>query len=212
MSLIGKMAEQQEHKTHVKDRVRIKSSVTHMYPEARAYNEGWVRDHMHDHLGYPLIFIEWDKDHWAYSGEEDRWVMESHFDLVEDGMPEDRFDSLLNGLSDLLSSFREESGGDEPKEDFNMAVPKGDHDMSYNEVLDKAMEEAANAEAFIVITAMPETFAGKDLLIPHIYMHFKRDDAAMMLDATMADAAAQAHARLVLSVIERAKRDGSSGS
>lgn len=207
--------EEQQHRTRPTDRVRIKDDITHMYKDARVYNEGIVRARMHDEYGYPLIYVEWDKTHWAYSGEEDGWLIEAHFDLVEDQMAEEKkFDQLLNGLSDLVSSFQENDGPEnvEDRGDFTMAVPAGDAELTFEQVLAKAMAEAKDAEAFVVITAMPEEFAGKDLLIPRVYMHSRRDDAAIMLDATMADLAAQSHARLVLSVIEQAKRDGQTRS
>lgn len=207
------------HKTKPQDRVRIKDDITHMYKDARVYNEGIVRARIHDEYGYPLIYVEWDKTHWAYSGEEDGWLIEAHFDLVEDQMAEEKkFDQLLNGLSDLVSSFRENDGDSSEYDnkldgsDYAMAVPAGGAELTFEQVLAKAMAEAKDAEAFVVITAMPEEFAGKDLLIPRVYMHSRRDDAAIMLDATMADLAAQSHARLVLSVIEQAKRDGQTRS
>lgn len=207
------MAEQQEHKTHIKDKVRIKGSVTHMYQNARVYNEAWVRHRDHDHLGYPLIYVEWDKDHWAYSGEDDGWVPEEHFELVEDSMADskdDKFENLLSGLSDLVSSFRSQDEDELPEgNEFD-----GGHDnsLSYDEVLAKGLEEAKDAEAFVILVAIPEEYRDKELLVPHMYMHSKRDDAAIMLDATMADLAAQAHARLVMAVVMRAKADGSAGS
>jgi hypothetical protein len=97
------MPQKQEHRTKKDQRVVIKDSATHMYPMARAYNEGWVRRQQHDHLGYPLVYVEWDKDHWAYSGEEDRWVLEAHFDPVEDSMADDKYNNLLKALADVVA-------------------------------------------------------------------------------------------------------------
>lgn len=208
------MALKQEHRTKVNDRVRIKDSVTHMYPMARAYMEGTVRERKHDQLGYPLIFIQWDHDHWAYSGEHDRWVLEAHFDLVEDQM-DDKENNLLKALARLVSDFQESDelderkpeGKNEPSED-----PRPDREYTYDEVLNMAMDEARDGEAFIVLVARPENFNGSEIIAPQIYMHQKSEDSAMVLEATMADVAAQTHARLAIKLINQAKADGSSGS
>jgi hypothetical protein len=200
------MAEKQRHHVKIGDRVRIKDSVTHMYPRARVYNEGFVRALEHDKLGYPLIYVEWDRDHWAHSGEDDGWTDEAHFDLVEDQMADqdERFDALLSGLSNLLSSFQNEE-----KQDSAQAVPvetpQGETNMTYDEVLAKATADAQDGDAFIVLVARPEEFSGTEILAPHIYVHSKREDAALMLDACMADAVAQTYAGLVMKLIAEAK-------
>jgi hypothetical protein len=77
--------QKQEHKVHENERVKLKSDGQDaLYAFACAGSEGWVRKLDHDKLGYPMIFVEWDKDHWAYNGEPDKWVMEAHFDKIED--------------------------------------------------------------------------------------------------------------------------------
>lgn len=208
----------QEHQTRVNDRVRIKDYVTHMYPDARVYNEAIVRARQHDQMGYPVIFIEWDKDHWAYSGEQDRWVLEAHFDLVEDQMAEDKkLDDLLNGLSDLVANFRDKDSDEVKSEDKAPSRdPRPTKELSYVEILAEAMEDAEQGDAFIVLVAKPENFNGAEIVVPHVYMHSKREDAALMLDAAMADAAAQTHGRLVAKLLEairgKDKEDGSSST
>lgn len=194
--------------TDVGDRVRIKDSVTHMYQNARVYNEAVVRARTRDNLGYPHVYVEWDKDHWAYSGEEDGWTFESHFDLVEEKM-EDRQDDLLAALTKLVQSF---SGGDAGENVRKVIEDEEDEsDLTYEQVLKNAFNDAIKGDAFIVLVALPAKFGERELLVPHIYVHSKRDDASLMLDATMADAASQAHASLVLKLIESAKADGPTG-
>src|SRR5690349_24834514 len=77
--------QKQEHKVHENERVRLKSNGEDaLYAFACAGSEGWVRKLDHDSMGYPMVFIEWDKDHWAYNGEPDKWAFEAHFDKIED--------------------------------------------------------------------------------------------------------------------------------
>lgn len=207
------MMDKQEFRTRIGSRVRIRDSVTHMYPNARVYNEAIVRARKRDQLGYPIIYVEWDKDHWAYSGEEDGWAIEAHFDLVEDQMAEDkRFNELLGGLSDLVNNFKSEGETpDESKEKLEIE-PQEESKMTYNEVLDRALEDARDGEAFIVLVARPQEFRGNQIITPHMYKHSKREDADMMLEAVMADIASQAYTQLVMQLIAERKRDGSSGS
>lgn len=203
----------QPHRIKSGDRVRIKSEITHMYPEARAYNEGIARAVTHDEFGYPLFYIEWDKDHWAYSGEQDRWVLEAHFDLVEEEMAEDkRFNELLKGLGDLVESFASDNEGVSEKSDKTLMEEAGDMDgPTYDEIIDRAAEDAREGEAFIILVARPDTFNGVEMIAPRIYMDSKREDAAMMLEVAMADAVAQTYANLVQRHADL-KKDGETGS
>lgn len=41
-----------------------------------------VKDKRDDSVGFPHIFIEWDKDDWRYEGMEDGWTFENHFRKV----------------------------------------------------------------------------------------------------------------------------------
>jgi hypothetical protein len=202
----------QEHRTHVNSRVRIKDSVTHMYQNARAYGEAVVTRHKHDEFGYPLIFVEWDKDHWAYSGEKDGWTLEAHFDPLEDDEEMENSDELVKALADLVAKFQEKEEPEVKELAKDPKDPRDDRGMTYDQVLNDAMDDARDAEAFIVLVAKPESFNESEFAVPHVYVHSKRKDAALFLNAVMADVAAQTYAELVLSMIAEAKRNGSSES
>jgi hypothetical protein len=193
------MPQKQEHRTEPEDRVRIKGDLTHMYKHARVYNEGVVKDKMHDDHGYPLIFIEWDKDHWAYSGEPDRWVLESHFDKVEEKMAAEDKPDFMEALAKLMEQYRSK---DNVNED-----PRPTEAMGYDELLNKASDDARDGLAFIMIVASPESYRGSEMIIPHIYTESKRLDAALLLDATAADYVAQSFARLMTEGIQALRDD-----
>lgn len=176
-----------------------------MYPNARVYNEGIVRKQTHDHHGYPMIFVEWDKDHWSYSGEEDRWVLEAHFDPVEGNMEDNRNNDLAAALGKFLQDWQSgQKSEPEPKEDN-----RPQDELGYDEVLELAAKDARNGEAFIVIVASPESFQGTDLVVPHIYIDSKNDDAALVLEATAADYVAQSMGRLVQELVRSRHESGS---
>lgn len=204
------MPENQPHKTKPKDRVRIKDSVTHMYPMARAFSEAVVKKRMHDPLGYPMIFVEWDKDHWAYSGEENGWAFEAHFDRVEETeMAEEKGKpDLAEALAKLLEQYRpvqEDSETGSPQEND----PDQEDGSDYESILAKALEDAQDGEAYIVLVAYPEEYQGTPIIVPRIYTNSKRDDAALLLDATMADFVAQSYSRMVTDLIQARRDNGS---
>lgn len=203
------MAQKQEHRIGLHDRVRIKDTVTHMYPYARVWSEGVVLKRMHDNMGYPLIWIQWDKDHWAYSGEEDRWVLEAHFDKVENNMAEEDKPDFLEAIADLVERYRRDGMPDSAlEEDASKVDPRPTGPLTYKDILDKGAEAAAEGEAFVLLVATPETYQGTELVIPRVYMHSKNDASALLLDAAMADYVSQAMARLV----QKAQDDGTPSS
>src|SRR5215210_1854477 len=85
-----------DHKFEVGQRVRLVKDA--LYPLALHGMEGWIRKRNRDNLGYPMVYIEWDKDHWAYNGEGDEWTMEAHFEAVEDKVDEERKEDPLERL------------------------------------------------------------------------------------------------------------------
>ena len=199
------MPAKQEHRTQVHDRVRIKDTVTHMYPHARVWSEGTVMKRKHDDHGYPVIWIEWDKDHWAYSGEEDRWVLEAHFDVVENTMAEEDKPDFMDALWELLKEHRKDSDKEEEPEPKPDPRPTGP--LTYEEILDKGYDAASKGDAYVLIVASSEVFNETEVVIPRIYLHSKSDASALLLDAAMADYVAQAMARLI-----QRQDDGTPGS
>jgi hypothetical protein len=201
------MPQKQEHRTKKDQRVVIKDEATHMYPMARAYNEGWVRRQQHDHLGYPLIYVEWDKDHWAYSGEEDRWVMEAHFDPVEDSMAEDKYNNLLKALADVVAQAQsDEAPASEPVPD---ELEEKDKELTYEYVLQRGAEAAAKGSGYLLFVAHKEELNGHEVTIPILFMHSKDDEGALLVDAAAADHVAHSAQRLIQDAL-RDRADGSS--
>lgn len=205
----------QPHKTKLKDRVRIKDSVTQMYPMARAYMEGTVRKQMHDELGYPLIFVQWDQNHWAYSGEPDRWALEAHFDTVE-GKVEEKDDKLIEALMQVLENHRK--GNKEESQNVQDPLLRNDREPDpddYYSVLTRAMDDASDGEAFVVIVARRDHMGEAEIIVPHMYAASKpnAEDAMLLLEAAMSDAGAQHHGRMVYEEIKRLRGDdGKAGS
>lgn len=63
-------------------RIELLAEMQHLYEDAIAGSRGWAKDVKTDHLGFPLVFVEWDRDHWKYTGQEDGWTFQSHFRIT----------------------------------------------------------------------------------------------------------------------------------
>lgn len=200
--------------TKTNQRVEIKPDVTGIYPKARAFMQGWVRAQKRDDLGYPMIYVEWDKTHWAYSGEADGWTMEAHFNLVEEPiveekkkLPEGLEDALFNAMSRALEAYGDK---DQPAEESTSddAGPNAEtfglnRDLSvsdsepptYQQMLQEAFEAASNAEAFYMVVATKHNAGNtNEIIMPHFFSQYQREDAMILLEATLSDLGAQAHA------------------
>ena len=137
--------------------------------------------------------------------------MEAHFDKVEEHKMVDE-KSFMEALQELMASY--ERGVDAKDEDKGEDKPSAQQtrDMDYADTLTKAMEDARSGEAFVVLVASAEEYQGAQIIVPHIYLHSKRDDAALLLDAATADFVAQSYSRLITDFIQARRDDGESGT
>lgn len=199
--------EKQAHRTQINSRVRIKDSVTGAYSMARVYMEATVKAQRHDELGYPFVFIEWDKNHWAYSGEHDGWTLEAHFDLIEDSVSDDNNqDELLAALGELVKRFQdkpEETKVDDPSQ---VSEDEKSEDDFFGR-LEKAFNDALEGEAYVVLVARKEELAGREVVVPHFYASSHRPDAMLLLEATMSDVGAQTHTQLAFESIRKSQQE-----
>ena len=186
----------QDHKLHKNQRVKLKKDgQDNIYPLAGAGSEGWVRKLDRDSVGYPIVYIEWDRDHWTYNGEQNQWTLESHFEPVEaemsSGSDFDEFQEYLRWKKD--KEARGESDGDSPQ-------PPSDEEQ-YQESLKRGIEFAKNADAFLIV-AINGT-EGDESFTPAIYRYYKNESAGLILETQIGALAAEAHAYLALEKVKR---------
>jgi hypothetical protein len=200
-------------KTNKDDRVRIKADATSVYPKARAYMEGWVRRQTRDELGYPLIYVEWDKDHWAYSGESNGWAMESHFDLVqtEENMADEKKYSQ-DEIADILAKVLNEVVPRETDVKYDGGSPEPSEDLAedtYEESVQKAFQVASEGEAFFLFVAKKEGTTNV-AYIPYSFSDARdhQSPAVPLLEATLSDVGAQAHAASAFREIRQMTEEG----
>jgi hypothetical protein len=189
----------QEHHLRINQRVRLKlEGQDALYKFACAGSEGWVRKQKYDELGYPKVFIEWDKDHWAYNGEKDQWVLEAHFEPVKGENMSDDLDTfqMFQKFQQFLAS---QNGESVPEESTEPTV-----DQRYADALTKANEIAAEADAFltIAVTRKP-TEDGVPALMPIVVNGYKNDESALVLELQLARLGLSSFEQLTLAEIQR---------
>lgn len=182
-------------------RVRLRDGVNPNFYEGFGLpgNEGWVREHKAEKYGYQQVFIEWDKNHWAYNGAPDGWTWEGHFEQAEETMSENgKDDNLEQALGELTKAFAQGVAGlvkgtsDEPEDDkgtddgplsevFDI-TSEADiaKDLSYNQTLEKAAISAEESESFVMVAVKEIEVAGVKTYTPVVY-HAARDIKSSLL-------------------------------
>ncbi len=179
-------------------RVRLREGVDPGFYNgfSRAGQQGWVRKRKRDRYGFPQVFIEWDKDHWAYNQQPDIWTWEGHFEAVEgsmskqEGSDNSERDKQIHQLTEtfLKSLFSAIDGGKavaavEAEEaadetDEEKVDPRADLDPEdWDQVAADAARVVQQSPAYIVI-ALEERDVGKEnpMIFPCIYHKARTDE------------------------------------
>lgn len=195
-------------KTRKDQRVKLQGFADHMYEAAYANAPGWVRKQKRDNFGYPMVFIEWDKRHWSYNGEEDRWALEAHFEPVEEpmnknptppngGLPPEVIQALANWALTQQSEQTSPESRPEPetREPTNPAEAKsfGTTNEKYLEILSSAMDHSAGAEAVMILTVTSKDTSQGPAYTPRLFQAYKTPVAGLLLEMQLSKIAMNAH-------------------
>lgn len=199
-------------------RVRLRGTVDpSIYGDyACTGNEGVIEDRRKDRYGLPEVYIQWDKNHWAYNGVMDCWTFEDHFELVEDKMAskEDQVQKLLSMLAEGLTHIVGDEAPEEEKPTERMRnrlldamQPFQQEESRENEEFTHALEAATaklgESEAFIIIgldhNDHPQ--APQGILEPYAMGYSKSSESEILLTAHMARVAANAHQNLAIEMV-----------
>lgn len=176
-------------------RVKLKSDGQDApYSWAAAGAEGWVKDLATDKVGFPMVYIAWDKDHWTFNGEENQWTLEDHFEPVEEEMEQDQ--SKL--FADFLKWQAEQ--GDAP-----VLPEKDDKDEKYQEQVARAKKFASGADAFLLISVEIDETGEQPIYNPQVYTSYKDEIAGLVLESQLPMIVTSAFSRLTLEEIQRRK-------
>lgn len=165
------------------------------YSWAAAGAEGWVKDLATDRVGFPMVYIAWDKDHWTFNGEENQWTLEDHFEPVEEEMAD-------KDQSELFKQFLEWQAkqGDAPEDTTSKK------DEEYAERVAAGKKAALGADAFLIIAIEVDKTGERPVYNPIVYTSYKDEPAGLLLESQLGVLAATAFQSLTIAEIERRKQ------
>ncbi len=179
--------------------------------------EGWVREKTHDEYGYPMVYIEWDKKHWAYNGERDGWTMEAHFDPKEKVMSDkekkrqELEEMLFNLVTRVLDAQSPEEAMEDLKEDEAEVDIGSDFKTALTEVVRQLTEdETVKPITFYLAAVVRKDVRGTEAIVP-IEFSFAEENsptAELLLTAFLSEAGAREHTKLVLQTIKELQKSG----
>src|SRR4051812_27694283 len=105
-------------------RIRLRGDKTGVYDLARAGAEGWIRARTLDPVGeFPMVYVEWDKDHWAYNGQSDIWTYEDHFERANEEKMSNNNEQIRKALQVLAGALGVDEKPASPPQGQLRAVP-----------------------------------------------------------------------------------------
>lgn len=200
----------------IDQRVRLKHSHAGMYPFASGGAEGFVRKESTDKFHYEMVFIEWDKAHWRYEGENDMWTYASHFEPVEESAveektPEELFAEFLewqakqkaepeNTMAEGVDKVE-----DKPKIDRGEGYVFTEDPRGFNDVVTEAMDALLDSESFILVTVnkreVGSSEAAMAMIAPESYTAYANELSARMAEAHLAQLSSRNFVALVADLL-----------
>lgn len=199
------------------DRVRIKNYIDpSLYQNLTTIgNEGLIKSYKEDSVGFPMVFIEWDKNHWTYNGAPDGWTYADHFEKVENSMAEQPKSAVeqvvANFAQELVAAFEQDKGAKtNPVEDQIGALDEiedivngpelNEIEKRRDEALEQIYDKLSESDAFIVIGVdrFEDETAKHGGLAPFSMRFAVSPDAEIVSEAFLSTLAADAHHKLVV--------------
>jgi hypothetical protein len=192
----------------VGDRVKLKDIPPEFYGGwACVGNEATIKGLRKDQYGLPEVYIEWDKNHWAYNNARDGWTFQEHFDLMEKGMSEDE-------KRKLRPSFGRKRNQEAAEKQLPLEPQsKREQVMSTPTSVEDAKKLIDQAESFVIIAVVKEDDpkVPKGILIPVAYEHAKTPESELVAQMATTQFAAKAHQELAIHAITALGQGDESG-
>jgi hypothetical protein len=166
----------------IDDRVELIPGKDEVYEFAVAGAQGRIIGKK-DEDGFPMVFIEWDENHWRYTGEPDCWTFESHFRPAEES---DSFSIFLECVFERVRTA--------------YSIEKAEQ---YTSKLESVLDILQESDGFLLITANRIEDEGHEVLVPIISSGFAREDIMVVLEAQLIQMAAMAHQEMAMSILSK---------
>jgi hypothetical protein len=211
-----------EQRFNVNTRVKLRGDVDPSFYNgfSRTGNEGWIRKRKRDKYGYPQVFIQWDKDHWAYNGQEDGWTWEGQFEAVEESMMADtpekptNIEEQVRGITEnfvqaIFGALGQQQADDTPPEpEAETSESEGTEAQQWESLAAEAGQAILNAPAYLVIALEPaEVPDAPPMVIPRVF-HASRDaDYALIVQSQLAHLVASLQDTTIAGVLRKKSED-----
>lgn len=208
------MMNQPDQRFDINTRVKLRDGVDpSLYNGfSRVGNEGWIRKRRRDKYGYPQVFIQWDKDHWAYNSQEDGWTWEGQFEEVKDNKMNDNNQSknLENQIRDITENFVSaifSTLGQEKKSDSSPeAVIEDDaaniDDTPWEELSSEAIASLAKSRGYLLISLEDaEAENAPEMMIPRIFQACREPDYALIIQSQLSHYLASSQDHLISKIL-----------
>lgn len=190
--------------------IRLKPEFASVYSLAPAGALAYARRRKIDE-GFPMIFVEWDKSHWSYSGENDKWTFEGHFEPIDKeksnvGLPPE----LQQGIEELFAQYAKSQenveGGSQAKAPesalFDLDTPE-----EYKELAARASEAAAQGAAFVLFGVQATEHEGERVYVPYVVQSYSDEVAGLFLETQLDEFTSSAFRNAAVELIRRIRRD-----
>jgi hypothetical protein len=112
-----------------------------------------IKDKREDEVGYPHIFVEWDKDDWRYHGMPDGWTYENHFRKVPKRITEKQDNSDLI-IRDYVKRAQEQVAREDDRCQSCGEI-HSERQVEFIEGLVGAEDKILRSDAYLIMTFTP---------------------------------------------------------
>lgn len=215
-----------EQRFNIDTRVKLREGVDpSLYGGfSRVGNEGWIRKRKRDRYGYPQVFIQWDKDHWAYNGAEDGWTWEGQFEAVEENQMadaaqpnnQDELQATVRGITEnfvqaIFGALGAPAAQVAPPSDDIVEQPQADAEESEGSdkwedlaLATQAGEAITTAPAYLVIALeRMEVPGAPSMMIPRVFHAAREPEHALIVQSQLAHVLASLQDATIARVLEK---------
>jgi hypothetical protein len=170
---------------------------------SRPGNEGWIRKRKRDKYGYPQVYIEFDKDHWAYNGTEDGWTWQGQFEAVEEiemaeqpnkkqeeleetvkGITENFVQAIFGAMGSPVEKAQDTSTQLSPSDDI---LEPEDNPDTWESLIAEAGESLTKSPAYLLITLEHMEVANAPaMIIPRVFHASREHEYALIIQSQLA--------------------------
>jgi hypothetical protein len=181
---------------------------------SRVGNEGTVVKRKFDKYKYPQVYIEFDKNHWAYNGTEDGWTWQGHWEAVEENDMADEQKNNQESLEDTVRGITESfvkalfgamNPGGQSKLPLSDDIPDtADDSNKWEDLVTEASESIAKSPAYLLIALeYAETPNAPPMIVPRVFHGALEPEYALIVQSQLAHIVASFQDATIATVLEQ---------